>query len=222
MSGSKSKSPPQRKAKTTGRKRTRPTISAARAKEILARHGVEFIPNAKHLAADAQAPADTGLRTLDEVSKLKGTPIERAQDYSVNALSKLLGKDRRTIDKALVDVAPTRTEGKTKFYRLADVEQALRDRCNGAAQLKDEKLIEEIRKLRTANDFEDGKLVLRSAVCESLRRCLSPMVATLEQKFVNELPTAAAGLDVPQLRIVAKRYLDDALVSCQELAKEWN
>lgn len=155
---------------------------------------------------------------------MKGTPLPAAQgeqDYSVNALSKLLGKDRRTIDKALVGIEPARTEGKTKFYRLADVERALRDRCESSVNLKDEKLIEEIRKLRTANDHEEGKLVLRSTVCESLRRCLSPMVSVLEQRFVNELPTAAAGLDVPQLRIVAKRYLDDAMISCRELEKEW-
>lgn len=170
---------------------------------------------------EQMAAMDTGVRTLDDVKKIKGKPWPAAQgeaDYSVNALSKLLGKDRRTIDKALVGISPTRTEGKTKFYRLTDVEQAIRER---SVKLKDEKVLEEIRKLRMVNDFEEGKLVLRSVVCESIRRCLSLMVAILEQRFVNELPTAAAGLDVPQLRIVAKRYLDDALVSCQELGKEW-
>lgn len=140
-------------------------------------------------------------------------------DYSVNALSKLLGHDRRTIDKATVGVTPTRTEGKTKFYRLADVEAALKAKSSN--KLKDEELIEKIRKLRIANDREDGLLIPKVKVAESLRRCLSPAVATLEQRLVNEYPTAVAGLDVPQARIYGKRLCDEIIGQIQSLEKEW-
>lgn len=204
MSGSKSKSPPQRPASPASQ---RPATSATQ-------------PGSKRPAkpaAKGQRKAGGRRRRAARVQPADTTTT--AADYSVNALSKLLGKDRRTIDKALVDVAPTRTEGKTKFYRLADVEQALRER---SVKLRDDKIREEIRKLERENDFEEGKLVLRSVVCETMTTCLSAMIAILEQHIVNELPTAAAGLDVPQLRIVVKRYLDNALVSCQQLANKWN
>ena len=127
-----------------------------------------------------------------------------AGDYSVNALSKLTGKDRRTLDKLLVGVSPTRTVGTAKFYRLADVEAKLQEKPSKS--LKDEKTIEEIRKLRMANDLAAKLLIERSKVKESMRRCLSPMAATLEQRLVNEFPTAVAGLDVPQCRILGKRF----------------
>lgn len=139
-------------------------------------------------------------------------------DYSVNALSKLLGSDRRTIDKAVVDVQPTRVEGKTKFYRLQEVEAALQKK---KSSLRDHKLFQEIRKLRIANDKEERLVVLRSKVADSIRSCLSPAVATLEQRLVNEYPTAVAGLDVPQARIYGKRLCDELLGYFQSLDKEW-
>lgn len=139
-------------------------------------------------------------------------------EYSVNMLSRLLGKDRRTIDKALVGIVPERVEGKTKFYRLAEVEQALRER-NG--KLKDEKLMEEIRKLRMANDLQEKLLVTRAKVQESLRRSLTPAVAILEQRLVNEYPTGVAGLDVPQARIYGKRLCDELMNFIQSLETEW-
>ena len=166
---------------------------------------------------------DTGLRTLDEVSKMKGTPLPAAQgeqDYSVNALSKLTGKDRRTIDKAVVGITPARTVGKTKYYRLLDVEAALKEKPGRS--LRDEKLIEEIRKLRLANDREEEKLITKARVKASMRRCLTPAAAMLEQRLVNEYPTGVAGLDVPQARIYGKRLCDELLGFLQLFEKEWD
>jgi signal recognition particle GTPase len=168
-------------------------ISTERATAILASQGVEFVPDPER-------------------------PEEEGQGYSVNALSKLLGRDRRTIDKALVGIPPTRIEGKTKFYLLEEVEQAIRERN---VKLKDDKLTEEIRKLRMANDEKDKKLILKSKVKESLRRCLTPAAAILEQRLVNEYPTGVAGLDVPQARIYGKRLCDELMVFLQSLETEW-
>lgn len=42
-------------------------------------------------------------------------------DFSINQLSKLTGRDRRTIDKRLVNLKPCRTVGKTRYYAAADV-----------------------------------------------------------------------------------------------------
>jgi hypothetical protein len=153
----------------------------------------------------------------DRGGQAKAAAVEGG-DYSVNALSKLTGKDRRTIDKAVAGVVPTRVAGKTKFYRLQDVEEALK---KPGHSLRDEKLMEEIRKLRIANDKEEGIVVLKSAVMQSVRRCMSPVAAMLEQRLVNEYPTGVAGLDVPQARIYGKRLCDELLTWFQTLEKEW-
>jgi len=140
-------------------------------------------------------------------------------DYSVNALSALLGNDRRTIDKAVVNVKPTRIEGKTKFYKLEDVEAAL---ARNESPLKDEKLLEEIRKIRIANDEKENLVVRTSKVADSIRRCLTPMIAALEQRLVNEYPTAVAGLDVPQARVYGKRLFDEIIEYLRSFEKEWD
>jgi hypothetical protein len=141
-------------------------------------------------------------------------------DYSVNALSKLLGYDRRTIDKAIVGLDPTRVEGKTKFYKIADVENAIR--AKKSDKLRDQKMLQEIRKLRIANDKEEGLVVAKGKVIDSIRRCLSPAVATLEQRLVNEYPTAVAGMDVPQARIYGRRLCDELIAFFKSLEKEWS
>ena len=132
----------------------------------------------------------------------------------------MCGHDRRTIDKLVAHIEPAEVRGVTKLYRLSDVESALKQ--NGSsASLRDQKLIEEIRKYRIKNDRDEGKLVPREAVAESIRRCLGPVALKLEQKLVNEYPSAVAGLDVPQARIYGKRIVAEILKHYQELAKEW-
>jgi len=207
MRGSKSKSPPQRGANTR-------KGAAARARG--------------HGRAQGAQGGGTGSRregTRAKAARTQGGGAERSEapsgagaDYSVNALSKLTGRDRRTLDKALMGVAPTRVEGRTKFYRLEDVEAALR---KPGSSLKDQKTIEEIRKLKLDNDEKAALLVTKASVKASLRRSLAPAVAILEQRLVNEYPTAVAGLDVPQARIYGKRLCDELLGFLQQLEKEW-
>ena len=141
------------------------------------------------------------------------------KDFSVNALSRTLGHDRRTIDKAVAGIAPTRVEGKTKFYRLEDVEAAFKEKSN--AKLKDHKVFQEIRKLRIANDKEERLVVQKTKVVDSIRRCLAQATPTLEQRLVNEYPTAVAGLDVPQARIYGRRLCDELVAFLQSLEREW-
>ncbi|HEV8542771.1 MAG TPA: hypothetical protein VGR78_10305 [Verrucomicrobiae bacterium] len=140
-------------------------------------------------------------------------------DYSVNALSKLLGYDRRTIDKAIVGIEPTRVEGKTRFYRISDVENAIR--AKKSDKLRDQKLLQEIRKLRIANDKDEGLVVAKAKVKDSIQRCFSPMVATIEHRLTNEYPTAVAGCDVPQARIYGKRLADELIAFLQSFKNEW-
>lgn len=76
------------------------------------------------------------------------------------------------------------------------------------APLADQKLGEEIRKHRIKNDRDEGKLVPRSYVIESIGKMLAEIDRLLEQKLCNEYPSAVAGLDVPQARIFGKRLGD--------------
>lgn len=159
-------------------------------------------------------------RRAPKVDAIEQTMTGQASnDYSVNALSKLLGNDRRTIDKAVQGIPPTRIEGKTKFYRLADVEAALKEKKNN--KVRDLILLEELRKLRNANDKTDGVVVAKAKVVDSIRRCMAPAAAALEQRLVNEYPTAVAGLDVPQARIYGKRLCDELIGFFLAMEKEW-
>jgi hypothetical protein len=46
-------------------------------------------------------------------------------DWTVSGLSVELGIDRRTIGKKIANVAPVRIDGKSKYYRMADVVAAI-------------------------------------------------------------------------------------------------
>lgn len=87
--------------------------------------------------------------------------------------------------------------------------------------LKEQKLKEEVRKLRRLNDIQEGKLVAKSDVAKDIVRVLSRVCPFLEAKLVNEYPSAVAGLDVPQARVYGRRLFDATMVFFQSLAKEF-
>jgi len=141
------------------------------------------------------------------------------QGYSVNALSKLTGRDRRTLDKILVNVPPLRVKGKTKRYALDAVQAALAAKPDKS--LRDEKLTEEVRKLRIRNDRDDGRLISVDDVKRRESSILAKVDAIIEQKLSNEYPSAVAGLDVPQARVYGKRLGDQIRGMFQDLATNW-
>jgi hypothetical protein len=89
------------------------------------------------------------------------------------------------------------------------------------ADLKQQKLAEEVRKLRLANDTKEGKYVLRSAVIESCRKTLPAMNALLEQKLCNELVSVMPGLSPDQARPYAKKLLDQILAEFESFRRFW-
>jgi biotin operon repressor len=141
------------------------------------------------------------------------------QGYTVNQLAMMLGRDRRTITKAVDGLKPSGVDGNYKYYSLEAVEEKLKTK--GDANLRDQKLAEEVRKLRIQNDAKEGKLVARESVAASIRRILGPADQTLEQKLVNEWPSMVAGQDVPAIRIYGKRLADDIRTKLRELETEW-
>jgi len=78
---------------------------------------------------------------------------------------------------------------------------------------KDQKVIEEVRKLRIANDAKEKLLLRADEVVASWSTQYAFIKKTLIQKLENEYPTAVAGLDVPQARIYGKRLVDEILAA---------
>jgi hypothetical protein len=140
--------------------------------------------------------------------------------YSINGLSEQTGVDRRTIKKRLRDIPPRKMDGVSAMYALEDLTNATAQTTE-ADTLKEQKLSEEVRKLRIKNDKDEGKLVARTEVASAVRRALAQVATLSESKLVNEYPTAVAGLDCPQARVYGKRLHDALMEECQKLAKEF-
>src|SRR5690348_13587971 len=70
----------------------------------------------------------------------------------------------------------------------------------GDLSLKDQKLNEEIRKLRIANDLKEKELIRRSLVIDAHAKMAEQVRKLLEQKLENEYPGMVAGCDVAQAR----------------------
>ena len=87
--------------------------------------------------------------------------------------------------------------------------------------LKDQKLSEEIRKLKLANDKADKLVVSKSGGKAVIQTCVERIRHFLEQKLENEYPSAVAGMDVPQARVYGRRVHDYIVAELQKLHAEW-
>jgi hypothetical protein len=95
------------------------------------------------------------------------------------------------------------------------------DLVKGDLSLKDQKLNEEIRKLRIANDLKEKELVRRSLVIEAHAKMAEQVRKLLEQKLENEYPGLVAGLDTAQARVFGKRLHDSIIQEFKGFAKAW-
>ena len=91
----------------------------------------------------------------------------------------------------------------------------------GGASLRDQKIAEEIRKLRIKNDRDESRTIPVEYVCRVHAEILACVDAILEQKLSNEYPSAVAGLDVAQARVYGKRLGDQVRGEFQKLADKW-
>ena len=80
--------------------------------------------------------------------------------------------------------------------------------------LKDEKLREEIRKLRIANDLKERELVYKRDVAGSIRKTLPEIPKILDQRLVQEAPT-------PEEKIRARKAIDEAVRVIEQMNNEW-
>jgi|SRR5579862_3567023 len=87
--------------------------------------------------------------------------------------------------------------------------------------LKDQKLAEEIRKLRIRNDKEEGRLLLASVVGPALRSLSVNQRLVLRRVLEAELPERLAGKTIPQITEEMRKASDQICDAFREGARKW-
>jgi len=88
------------------------------------------------------------------------------------------------------------------------------------SSLRDQKISEEIRKLKNANDRAEGKLQDAAKEGEWLGKIMGEARAVLEQKLVNEYPAMVQQLEAPAIRARGKQLFDEIMSKLNPLAKK--
>lgn len=150
-------------------------------------------------------------------------PEQPAQEKTIHAsqLEQLTGlTDRRLRQIAKLGFFPAPKGG---VYPFASTLRGLFIYYRGLNQneMRQNKLMEEHRKLKILNDLKEGQLVPVEKVKHTHSRTLARIDQIIEQKLSNEYPSAVAGLDVPQARVYGKRLGDQLREEFQKLAEEW-
>ena len=142
--------------------------------------------------------------------------------YSINALSRLLAADRRTLSKHLDTIPPRRTNGRTRYYTLADAHGALAEDAHDPAmrKLRRAKLNEEVTKLKTRNEVESGRLVRRSDVCVTIQRIFGSLLPQIEQLLIFEFPHVVTNDPITN-RIYGKKLYDRIVAAHAAFADAW-
>jgi len=107
----------------------------------------------------------------------------QAQEWTISGLSVELKKDRRILARIIDDanLDPVRVEGRSRYYRMADVVQAM---IGGEAlDLETERALlaqEQTRRLKRENDEAEGELLRRELFVELLQDASRQAVSLLE------------------------------------------
>lgn len=93
----------------------------------------------------------------------------------------------------------------------------------GSSDLRGQKLQEEIRKLKLANEQKAGRLVERAWVAEKMQRCAGDL-NKMRAKWEAEAPVklAAAGDDVAKNREALRPCFDEIFSDIQSLARHFD
>lgn len=86
--------------------------------------------------------------------------------------------------------------------------------------LKEQKLSEEIRKLRIANDGREKLVIGREAVAAALAEWARSFSELLEAKLENEWPALVHGMELAEIRAKGKELADQARAGVQELGRK--
>jgi hypothetical protein len=92
----------------------------------------------------------------------------------------------------------------------------------GALSLRDQKLTEEVRKLRIQNDEAENRSIQRAEVIAAHSPILTKFKDAAYGKLVNEFPVYAAGQDTPTIRTMARKVADELVELLRGIGvEEW-
>lgn len=120
------------------------------------------------------------------------------------------------------ETAGFRPDGTVDLNQLGEWLQVRLDRREGPRESKEEKLLEEIRKLRLANDAKEGTLISRAWMAERIH-IAAGKVDGYRHKSESEDPLkfAAAAGDVAACREVIKKIWDEIMAAMNSLAVDF-
>lgn len=195
----------------------KPTISTENAKKI---RNAQVAAILKRLQEGKTITAAQQKLIDQETEKPKGSE-QTERLYTINELSRLLDKDPKTLGKQFqrVGLIPAGKVKGRNGYRMSDAQASFA--AKPEKTLKDEKILEEIRKLRIANDAREGKLISRELVNSTLAHAFGEITRLLDQKLENELPALLQGLDIPGCRVKGKQLNDSIRSKLSELVSTW-
>lgn len=134
--------------------------------------------------------------TLDKFLSMPGAPRKTKSGYDLAAVAAFIADNSET------EATAVKTSSDLKQARVKEIHL----RCA---------------RLALHLNRERGMYVLKSEVAEAMKRILSAAPRMIEEKLVNEYPSAVAGLDVPQARIYGRRLADSLVSALQEFAREF-
>lgn len=176
----------------------------------------------KSFQFQAKPPAGKKCEKPKDSAKPQNSDSDSAQ-ISAEALCALTGlTDRRHRQIAKLGYFPPPLDGQYqqdlalqglfRYYReLGDVRRKKRDEIDA----------EKLRKLKRENDEGDGRLADKEKLAEAVGPLLTSFRDLSYQKLENEIPMAMAGMDVPQARIIGRRYADELLRKLQDIFRAW-
>lgn len=140
-----------------------------------------------------------------------------------NAAAKRLGTTTKTLRAWRAEGAPGfAADGSIRLAELgAWVEARKKDKA-GSADSKETKLMEEIRKLRIANDRQEGRVIERAIVAERIQRAageLNSFRTKSEAEHPNRFASAAG--DIALCRTIVRGIWDEIFAGMGTLAKHF-
>ena len=86
--------------------------------------------------------------------------------------------------------------------------------------LRDQKVAEEVRKLKRQNEHDEGLLISKAAAIGAFLPLIQEACEILDNRLVNEaVPRMVDAELVPSVRAIMKREVDDAKRSIQKIGK---
>jgi predicted transcriptional regulator len=147
---------------------------------------------------------------------------------SINKFSEIHKFDRRTVSKYVADagLTPKQTKAGVDYYEaselLAALEnvQAAKAKAGVSGSKREQKLDEEIRKLRIANDEKEKLVVLKTWVAGKNRDLADRFKGIVYSKLVDELPADLSN-DVATNRVLLRNTADRLLAEVQSWSREF-